>query len=228
MSMDPVKLAASAVTLNLSLMRWRLMPDIDLPRVAKCRCLLLGSGTLGCNVARLLLGWGVQTITFVDNGNVSFSNPVRQTLFTFDDSKQARPKAEAAAARLSEVFPGVHTAGHSLTVPMPGHPISGDAEMAALNAASELERLVLEHDAVFLLMDSREARWLPSVLCAAHNKMCFTGMCMRPLCVLVLCAEHNEMSSLLLRLSLSLSRDGDLNYFRGPVESGVASRASAG
>ena len=45
----------------------------------------LGAGTLGCNIARCLLGWGVEHITFVDNGRVSFSNPVRQPLFEFSD-----------------------------------------------------------------------------------------------------------------------------------------------
>jgi ThiF family len=36
--------------------------------LSNTKCLLLGAGTLGCNVARCLLGWGVQYITFVDNG----------------------------------------------------------------------------------------------------------------------------------------------------------------
>ena len=43
---------------------------------AATRCLLLGAGTLGCSVARTLLGWGVRRITFVDNSRVAYSNPV--------------------------------------------------------------------------------------------------------------------------------------------------------
>ena len=69
-------------------MKWRLQPNIDLEKLQKLKVLLLGSGTLGCNVSRVLIGWGVRTITFVDSGTVSYSNPVRQSLFTFEDSSQ--------------------------------------------------------------------------------------------------------------------------------------------
>lgn len=78
-----LRLSESSVDLNLKLMRWRLLPSLDLELISQTRCLLLGAGTLGCNVARCLLGWGVRNITLVDNGFVSYSNPVRQSLFTF-------------------------------------------------------------------------------------------------------------------------------------------------
>ena len=69
-SMDPNCLAANAVDLNLKLMKWRLQPNIDLEIVKEKSVLLLGSGTLGCNVSRVLIGWGVRNITFLDNGYV--------------------------------------------------------------------------------------------------------------------------------------------------------------
>lgn len=120
-SMDPKRLAASAVDLNLSLMRWRLMPEVDLPMVAGTKCLLVGAGTLGCNVARCLMGWGVRNITFVDSGKVSYSNPVRQTLFTFDDCLEGgKPKAAAAAESMKRIFPDMNTRSVCLSVPMPG------------------------------------------------------------------------------------------------------------
>lgn len=106
--MDPTRLANQAVDLNLKLMRWRIMPEIQLDKIASTRCLILGAGTLGCYVSRVLLGWGVRNITLVDNGKVSFSNPVRQPLFDFDDCLEGgKPKAQCAAERLKKIYPGV-------------------------------------------------------------------------------------------------------------------------
>lgn len=97
----------SAVDLNLKLMKWRLLPEINLDIIKSTKCLLLGSGTLGCSVARNLLAWGIRKITFVDNSIVSYSNPVRQSLFTYDDCIRKLPKSEAAATNLKHIFPGV-------------------------------------------------------------------------------------------------------------------------
>lgn len=106
--MDPTRLANQAVDLNLKLMRWRIMPEIQLDKIASTRCLILGAGTLGCYVSRVLLGWGVRSVTLVDNGKVSFSNPVRQPLFDFDDCLEGgKPKAQCAADRLKRIYPGV-------------------------------------------------------------------------------------------------------------------------
>ena len=124
--MDPSRLADQAVDLNLKLMRWRILPSLDLDKVASTRCLLLGAGTLGCYVARVLMvsvqlitnrivfsnfsaqGWGVRNITFVDSARVSFSNPVRQPLFEFEDCVDGgKVKAACAADKLKKIFPGV-------------------------------------------------------------------------------------------------------------------------
>jgi ubiquitin-like modifier-activating enzyme ATG7 len=171
-SMDPSKLAESAVDLNLKLMRWRLLPGLDLDLISSTRCLLLGAGTLGCNVARCLLGWGVRNITLVDNGTVSYSNPVRQSLFQFEDSLNGgRPKAEAAAQALKRIFGGVNAVGVSLSIPMPGHMIPDSILEATKMDVTRLESLIESHDVVFLLMDTRESRWLPSVIGKAKRKI---------------------------------------------------------
>jgi ubiquitin-like modifier-activating enzyme ATG7 len=59
---------------------------------------------------------------------------------------------------------------------MPGHAI-GNNEEAVKDVISDLEKLeelIKEHDVIFLLTDSRESRWLPTVIAAAHNKICLT------------------------------------------------------
>ena len=45
--MDEKIIAEQSVDLNLKLMRWRLLPDLDVDMLARTKCLLLGAGTLG-------------------------------------------------------------------------------------------------------------------------------------------------------------------------------------
>ncbi|KAH9283467.1 Ubiquitin-like modifier-activating enzyme ATG7 [Echinococcus granulosus] len=181
-TMDPVKLADSAVDLNLKLMLWRSLLIIDLNALHKTRCLILGCGTLGCNVARQLLAWGFRSMTLVDNSTVSYSNPVRQTLFTFEDAKSGAEKALAAAEAVKRILPTVDVRSYNLTVPMPGHPVSNasagsDASKQVSivrEACQKLDELVQSHDVIFLLLDTREARWLPTLLSTYHNKLAIT------------------------------------------------------
>lgn len=168
--MDERKLADQAVDLNLKLIKWRIAPNIDLDAIKNCKCLLLGAGTLGSYVSRNLMGWGVRKITFVDNANVSFSNPVRQPLFNFKDCvKGGAKKAERAAEALTEIYPGVDAKGYVMSVPMAGHPIVDEEKTKA--DFDLLKQLIDEHDAIFLLMDTRESRWLPTVMGKAAGKI---------------------------------------------------------
>lgn len=63
--------------------------------------------------------------------------------------------------------------GYNMSIPMPGHPVNfSELTMAqARQDVEQLERLISEHDVVFLLMDTRESRWLPTVIAASQRKV---------------------------------------------------------
>lgn len=121
----------------------------------------------------------------IDNGKVSFSNPPRQSLFTFEDcctdsSSQGigggggggKLKAETAAQRALEINPSANIQGHTIQIPMPGHRIlDKDKTEASIN---QIHQMIKDHDVLFLLTDSRESRWLPAVLGAAEGKKVIT------------------------------------------------------
>ncbi|KAF5472976.1 hypothetical protein F2P56_009628 [Juglans regia] len=175
-SMDPTRLAISAADLNLKLMRWRALPSLNLNALSSIKCLLLGAGTLGCQVARMLMAWGVRKITLLDNGRVAMSNPLRQSLYTLDDCLNGGEfKATAAVKSLTRIFPAVDAEGVVMAIPMPGHPVSSQEEDSVLEDCRRLHDLIDSHDAVFLLTDTRESRWLPTLLCANTNKITITA-----------------------------------------------------
>jgi ubiquitin-like modifier-activating enzyme ATG7 len=169
--LDSRHLAVQAADLNLKLMKWRMLPDLQVEKLQKTKVLIIGAGTLGCTVARVLLGWGVRNFTFVDYGKVSYSNPVRQSLFTLDDCHAdgggGRPKAEAAAEALKEIAADVQSKGVTLSIPMPGHIETREAIETSVNA---LDQLMQPCDVAFLLTDTRESRWLPTLMAATYGK----------------------------------------------------------
>lgn len=57
------RLADQSVDLNLKLMKWRISPGLDLEKIKRTKCLLLGAGTLGSYIARNLLA-RIQLIPF--------------------------------------------------------------------------------------------------------------------------------------------------------------------
>lgn len=56
----------------------------------------------------ILQAWGVRKITMLDSGKVAMSNPLRQSLYTLDDSLNGGEfKAIAATRSLKRIFPAV-------------------------------------------------------------------------------------------------------------------------
>lgn len=54
---------------------------------------------------------------------------------------------------------------------MPGHPISVNLLEKTKEDVRTLEELIDSHDVIYLLMDSRESRWLPTVIGASKRKV---------------------------------------------------------
>lgn len=169
--LDISKIVSQANNLNLKLMKWKMWEELDTNKISNTRCLLLGAGTLGCSIARLLLGWGFTNLTFVDNGVVSYSNPNRQSLYDVDDCANRKFKAITIVEKLLKINPSLtNCSGHVCNIPCPDHIILDEKQSS--EDFNMLEKLVADNNVIFTLTDDRESRWLPVVLTVSHpNKI---------------------------------------------------------
>ena len=112
---------------------------------------------------RMLLAWGFNELTLVDSGNVSYSNPVRQSLFVVEDC--GKSKAECAASRILGINPMTNVKGINAHIPMPGH------VQTKIEDIQKIDELITSHDVIFVLTDSREGRWLATFLGGIRKKL---------------------------------------------------------
>ena len=111
-------------------------------------------------------------ITLVDNGRISYLIHLA-SLYRFEDCCDGgRAKAATAAARILEIDPNASVTSIECGIPMPGHRIT-DLEKTR-ESIEIIWNAIKGHDVIFLLTDSRESRWLPTVLGAVEKKLVIT------------------------------------------------------
>lgn len=149
-----------AITLTLRALQ-KSVPALNVSTHAAQRILVLGVGSLGCALSRSLLSYGFTSLTLVDHGLVRPSNPHRQCLFTTADI--GKSKVSTAAAALSSISSSMHISPVHLSIPTPGKGSPTEEDLAALTT------LIKASTTVFLCTDTRESRFIPTILCSFYN-----------------------------------------------------------
>lgn len=170
-----------ATELNVKLIKWRILPEFRPELLQMMNILIIGVGTLGCNILRDLVGWGVKKFTLIDCGLVAPSNPARQSLYLSKDV--GAKKVDAAKQRLLEIRADLEIETYDIEIPMPSQQrflISANQFLDGTSVSPDqsytsychdiLKKLIQSHDVMFLLTDTRESRWLPALI--AQNE-CF-------------------------------------------------------
>ncbi|MHC4845075.1 MAG: ThiF family adenylyltransferase [Planctomycetota bacterium] len=121
-------------------------------KLAAARVAIVGVGATGSHLAETLGRAGVGRLVLIDRDVVELTNLPRQTMFTDEDAEQVRPKAEAAAAMLRRIDPGLDVV----------------AEVADLTA-DNAERLLSGCDLVLDGTDNFPTRFLVNDYCVREG-----------------------------------------------------------
>jgi adenylyltransferase/sulfurtransferase len=121
-------------------------------RLAAARVAIVGIGATGSHLAETLGRAGIGSLRLIDRDVVELSNLPRQTMFTDDDASGVRPKAEAAAAMLRRIDPGLEV----------------KAEVADLTA-DNATRLLADCDLVLDGTDNFPTRFLVNDYCVREG-----------------------------------------------------------
>src|SRR5262247_592172 len=114
-------------------------------RIGAFSIAFVGVGAVGAAAAEMAVRAGFGRVTLIDRDVVEPSNLTRQLLFDAEDAEHVAPKADAAAARLSEIDPSANI-----------RPVVADLD------ASNAKTLLSGHDLVFDGSDNFETRLLSS------------------------------------------------------------------
>ena len=64
-----------------------------------------------------------------------------------------------------------------MSIAMPGHFVGDSIRKKVEEEVKQLDDLIKTHDCIFLLMDTRESRWLPTLLAGVHKKVFISFYC---------------------------------------------------
>jgi len=135
--------------------------DSGRQKISKSSCVVIGCGALGSVSANLLVRYGFASVKIVDRDFVELANLERQTLFDEDDVGMMKPKALAAAEKLSVVNSEVDVTG----------------EVADVNSGN-VEKIVEGAHLILDGTDNLETRFLINDACVKNGIPWVYGACL--------------------------------------------------
>ncbi|TET45175.1 hypothetical protein E3J62_08205 [candidate division TA06 bacterium] len=129
--------------------------------IKKSSCTIIGCGALGCASSNLLVRFGFGSLKIVDRDFVELPNLERQILFDENDARMMKPKAIAAAEKLSSVNSEVRVNGVVTDV-----------------NSGNIDKILADCDLVVDGTDNLETRYLINDTCVKHKIPWVHGACL--------------------------------------------------